>query len=142
MPVVKLSSSSDATAAWTGFFDTNVNTIRSFLDRPPSCNAPGEAAEIPMVTVGDQINLTTGVTGSVFDALGCWFVNDIDDREYVVPVVDIGECTSSLNATVPVTGFVSVRMQSVVSTGTLREATFATYWNPAVPSQPGTDGCP
>ena len=93
-------------SAWTGFFaGANTSTITGLF--PAACNGGGDP--IPLIKVGDPINLNNGQIGPLLSRAEDCFAGD-PSATYVVPVI---ECVNFVQD-VPVLGFATVKITDVV----------------------------
>jgi hypothetical protein len=134
LPTLQVSSNNTDTAAWTVFQHTpaSANNIRDFLDRPPTCNAPGNGSPIPAQDAsGTTIDVTNGVNANSengpFGMVKCLWENElgcsIDGNGnigpgpgtiFTIPVFELEPCTTSMTGNYPIIGFATVRIDNVV----------------------------
>jgi hypothetical protein len=115
LPGGTIPSTSD-NQGWTGFFGTaSDNSILSYF--PDPC---GGGAAIPVVNVGDSINITNGDSSPLFRAVRCMVCDPaVNQREFIVPVVACaGSCGSTqFNQSMEVTGFATVTIDGFLFQG-------------------------
>jgi hypothetical protein len=146
MPSFTVSSNGSDTAAWTGFFTgASDSVVRSYLGYGP-CDPPGENRVIPIVTVGDTIALNNGINSAgannVFALTQCIYANNINNREFLIPVIDSESptCTANFSSSHFVSGFITIHLDSV-SLANPRTVNFHALFRAGVPAQPGALGC-
>jgi hypothetical protein len=132
LPSLRVSNSTNDTAAWTGFSDHDAATIAGLLDQGP-CNASSGAAPPEQSVGASTVDLTNGLSSAcaaqnqawglmkcIFDnRLGCSDTNGdgVPDAAggtmFTIPIFDLPSCTTSMNQVRPVVGFATVNITNV-----------------------------
>jgi hypothetical protein len=120
---------------WTGFFGTASNSNMSGYI-PAPC---GGGVTPPHVEVGDVVSLNNGQIPTLINAIQCLLDQGIN--EFVVPVVQSSSssCGGPINQGAPVTGFVTLVVDSVKATGNPKYVNLHAVFNANVIGTPG--GC-
>jgi hypothetical protein len=162
LPNLKVSNDPSDTAAWTGFQGGHsANDVWRFMDRPPTCNAPGTGDPPDEQSVGgDSIDITNGLASSgannVFNLAKCLWENQmgcgVDENGnitsgpgtvFTIPIFDLGDpsCTDQLNGVRPIVGFATIKITNVIVDGDTKRIDIQTIGsNSGTNPQPG-GGC-
>lgn len=147
LPDLVVSPNGNDTAAWTSYNSANTNDIRSIMDKPPTCQVPGQPTNPAVQTVGSStINVTNGTLSSAWDALKCVVENNMGcnidanghiiagpGRVFAIPVFDMGtNCGVSMSVNgAPLVGFTTIRFDQnppIVLNPPTRRAPFETLF--------------
>jgi hypothetical protein len=134
LPALKVSNNNNDTAAWTGFDQGhNDAVVRSFLAQGP-CQPPGQKDVAPPTFVDGTIDVTNGINANgsknVFALTECITTNKLGCKVdgsgkvtgsggtvFQIPIIDFGtpgSCSTNFNGNQTVTGFATIRIDSVV----------------------------
>lgn len=103
-------------ACWTGYTGHGASLVSSMMPTTAGCSGAGGATP-PTLNVGDNVDVTNGMTASAYKDLFCvWCANP--NQEYVITVVNNGTCgAGACNGNKPVVGFATIKISRFLRGG-------------------------